>query len=612
MNLKSPAKVHDKNFLSRSVAWICLILLVFFIYFKPIEIADVWWHLSVGRWIAENRQYPGYDVFSVSQDKNTWVMGTPAQATGSLVLYKIYQTGGLPGVKLFRPLFFICLLGLYYFYARNKIPGALLMITILLATFALRFRWELRPDLFNLIFIQLFLNILLNFQNTKDPKRLWIIPVLSCVWFNVHLGAFIYGSMLIGIFTLSAVIACLNEMIRSRSLKASPSSYKNLFYLFAVLFGHFAAFSLNPYGIQGALNPLKTFFDKEYIVRAFLIQSTLELQPPGFLFNFNGIFHWFFIVITAWALIKNKKGQFPLLIVFLCSFFIFLYGRRASSFFILCCLYILAECARGMGINKAYEQIPWHKKSDWYTHCFTILISILCILPILKKESHINNQAVSNQLLLTDPHHPQEAVDFLKKSGIGGNVFNFELYGGYLLWAGYPSIKPFVDSRQSDPDLYGQYLQAILNPAESWPALDRKYLFSAVIMDVNFGLMQKFTKNLMGDPQWELSFLKGSCAVFLPKNRVAIPQEPLSWVSVDQNIQISKSDLNNLSRALSEIPQENLSKEKYTYHEDMEEGLALYNLNLKNAALSKFRKAFDKSRSKYTLEALKSYIEELR
>jgi len=57
-----------------------------------------------------------------------------------------------------------------------------------------------------------------------------------------------------------------------------------------------------------------------------------------------------------------------------------------------------------------------------------------------------NRELVSSQLP-TDMRYPSSAVDFMKQSGLRGNVLVYFCWGEYLIWHLAPDFKVFFDSR---------------------------------------------------------------------------------------------------------------------------------------------------------------------
>jgi hypothetical protein len=77
-----------------------------------------------------------------------------------------------------------------------------------------------------------------------------------------------------------------------------------------------------------------------------------------------------------------------------------------------------------------------------------------------------------------------EAVDFLKKVSLKGNMFNDDEFGNYIIYSAYPQYRVFIDSRV---DMYGvdhfeNYLTMVyFKPG--WEKVIEKYRISWMILD---------------------------------------------------------------------------------------------------------------------------------
>ena len=79
---------------------------------------------------------------------------------------------------------------------------------------------------------------------------------------------------------------------------------------------------------------------------------------------------------------------------------------------------------------------------------------------------------------------PVEAVEFLKKVSLNGNMFNDDEFGDYIIYSAYPQYKVFIDSRV---DMYGvdhfkDYLTLVyFKPG--WEKVIEKYKIRWMILD---------------------------------------------------------------------------------------------------------------------------------
>ena len=64
-------------------------------------------------------------------------------------------------------------------------------------------------------------------------------------------------------------------------------------------------------------------------------------------------------------------------------------------------------------------------------------------------------------------HEAEGAADYLKRSGIRGNIFNEYSLGGYLAWRLHPELKVFIYGRMAYPELLALYEDVLKNPTQT-------------------------------------------------------------------------------------------------------------------------------------------------
>ncbi len=595
------------------LAGLLLVLYIFLIFWQPLEIEDIWWHLSVGRWVFEHHAFPHVDIFSIEEHGIPWIL---TQATGSLIYYLFYHAGGEIALKIFRSVFFVIICNIYFIYSSRKISLVWLLILLYIAAQAFGFRATLRPDLFNYIFIQLYIIVLLNFHKTHQAKYLLWIPFLSIFWFNLHLGDFIYGTIIILAFLVSEAVSILNNILSYKSQKlpeSKTSLWKKFIFLTLALASHFIAFRVNPYGWEGALYPLKAFFDNEFVVRKIIFNRILELQPPTYLLTGRGLVFWVFTILAVICILKNGKNLHPLSILFIFSFFGFIYGRRASTYFTLCCLYLIAETSMAQNWKEKWEQSNLSRKLDAVLSVFLILIILFRLYPYCKQTVFINGNIRPYRQLTEDPYSPQKAVEFLKLNQITGPVLNWQLFGGYLIWTGYPGLRPLYDGRQANLIYYEDYLKLFHDPSIYWADLNKKYGFTVALFDINFHDCAKLIDYLQNRPEWRLAFVSGSTIVFLNKDKLQLPDNIENNIQQFKKATVSSDLLTQMYEASIQVDSTSLEdyfKPPPLYIEPLEEGAALYLIGYKNAGLLKIFEAVKKTQSSKARQALRYALED--
>ncbi len=86
---------------------------------------------------------------------------------------------------------------------------------------------------------------------------------------------------------------------------------------------------------------------------------------------------------------------------------------------------------------------------------------------------------------MREKRYPSNAVEFIQKNRIPGNMFNLYNSGGYLIWSLYPDYKVFIDGRNLNETAYFHYNQIIGSSIGKDPGMPLwKRLLNAY--DVNF------------------------------------------------------------------------------------------------------------------------------
>lgn len=569
-----PNTPNRADFILKIISFLFLLAFLSLFFYRPLEMEDVWWHLATGRFIWEHKMIPNVDVFSFSQTQAPWIIH---HWLGSLITYWIYLFGDLQGLQIFRALLFIIIFGIFYLRARKHLPFLMLLFLIFITALSLDGRVLLRPFLFNLIFIQLYLMILFDFIK-RESKAVYCIPFLTMIWFNLHLGALVHGSIILGIFLLYTIVDYVQT-------KTNPGKIKTLS---IVIIAHFLATIVNPYGIEGALFPFERFL-QVFFAHADLYKDIGESKSPIYLLNMQGIPVIIIFIFGLWALTRKQPRTFLYTLLFFISFFLFLYNQRGILLFIWASLYIFVEVmaereGRLRNITNGLNRIIMS---------IFVLILTASIIHILNKNVIINGRVSHVYESNIAPGNPQEALDFLNAHNISGQVFTSMNYGGYVLWNNYPAIKPFIDGRQVNEALYTDFLHVFTDPNRYWPLVGETHKFNIVLFDVSLRTNYTFAAHLLQNPKWQLVFVKGANMVFVRRNAFDLPREINTFEDDLKNEKILTTDAPSLSK---QNPLKEFLFPPAEYVDTIEEGGILYLSGLKEAGLNRTSKAYQETR----------------
>ncbi len=174
---------------------------------KKISDYDFWWHLNLGRQIFEQMAPVVTDKFSytfadVSQFNGEWF--------ADLMIYMGYLVGGFSGIAALKVIlisstFYFLAKAMYFELDRDKGALVVVILSLVVVLFALRFRLFVRPFLFSYLFVSIFLFLLQKYRHEANHKLLWVLPVLQIVWVNCSKGYF-FGPLLIGLMAISELL----------------------------------------------------------------------------------------------------------------------------------------------------------------------------------------------------------------------------------------------------------------------------------------------------------------------------------------------------------------------------------------------------------------------
>jgi hypothetical protein len=509
-------------------------------FYTPIEFEDGWWHLSTGRWIVEHKAVPHEDPFSFTEKKAPWVL---TQWLGSTSYYLAYLGGGYEGLKVFRVFLFLAIIGFFLYYSRRQLPFPLLILLSYFLFQALQTRCLLRPDVYNYIFIQLFMMQIFAYSRDRNPKRLWIFPWAGCLWGNLHLGSFVFGTLLIGIALFNNAISLFNSYLDKERAKTAANFEDVKIYL-AVLVFYLLSLTVSPYGIHALIYAFKVFFVPDFINIYKFVNVVAEALPPTYIFSLKGYWAWGLMIGGAAAIIFTKRERLLSLLIFVFPLFLFLRGRRASAFFALAAVYVIVECARQRSWKKWWASWRYSKAADRIVCAALILFFCVQIVQRRQETVYAQQSLRKESSLYFAYRNPVRAVQFLLDHHVKGKVFTNDVVGGYVIWAGYPKLRPFIDGRQLDQRLFSQYLAIIREGVEkNWEVVDEEHHFDVVLLDTSLGSSYVVASYLSNKDNWQLVFIDGPCLVYVRRGLFKFPADietlddrlhavPFSWEAV--------------------------------------------------------------------------------
>jgi len=520
--LREEASMGTQIYLQKVIKIIFSLLLAAYVmicFFHPVEIEDVWWHLSTGRWITQNKTVPHQDPFSFRELDTPWIL---TQWMGSTSLYHIYQWGGINGLKAFRSLFYLLVTGLFFVYALRKISFSMCAVLTVLLAYGLLGKAHLRPLSFNFVFVQVFLICLMSFEKTGRLKYLLFLLLCGILWGNFHLGSFVYGFLILLIFLFSSFVQMFNTRGSSRDF---PIQKRQTQTLLGTTLLYPLVFLVSPYGLDGLLYPLKVFFQPMFINFYSLNNVVQEMKPPSYLLHFSGAGFLVLLLIGVICIFISERNKFRNTLLLAVSFFMFLHSARASSFFAILSVYAAVDALSSARISLQWRNHWLRRLLPLMTICLLGLFMITRCVLAQNRWIFANNQAKKLRSLSYEPNNPVALIEVLQKNQISGNVFTSDTAGNLLLWKGHPQLKPFIDGRQLDLALFQEYQRILSSPEENWPQAVKDFDFKVVLLDTQTEQLAKFVQYVHRLPQWQLIGTDDSFVLFVKRDEFALKEE---------------------------------------------------------------------------------------
>jgi hypothetical protein len=224
---------------------------------------DLTYHLRAGQEILAGRAIPTVDSWTFTAAGQPWF---DQQWAAQVILELTYRLGGWTGLVLLRALLAGLTFGLVAAACRIRGADDRRAAWLALASFAVAsFALALRPQLFGMALFAV--TLLLVADRRAHPRGLWLVPVLTVLWANLH-GSFIFAPLVMGLVLVEDLV------------ERSPSWRQTLAILVVTCLAPVvnpAGFAVWQYAVGLSLNPSVTEQVTEW-------QPTVLRTPVGIAF----------------------------------------------------------------------------------------------------------------------------------------------------------------------------------------------------------------------------------------------------------------------------------------------------------------------------------------
>jgi hypothetical protein len=491
--------VRKHSYLVPSIADVLLVCIVAFLAFRAgmdlLADCDTGYHIRTGEYIIRTLSVPRYDIYSFITPPIPW---TAHEWLSEVIMALVHKAFGLTGVVIFFA-YVIALTYYLLFRIVRKTGGNILaeIIVILLAITASEIHWLARPHIFSLLLLVIWYTLLDEFQY-RNKNYLYFLPLMMLLWVNLH-GGFIIALVLTGIYlfdNLAKVFLLHGEEKRECRRKAG---------LLGVVFAACLLVSLvNPYGYHILLFPFRLTSNR------FLMDNVVEFLSPNF-HEAMPFKYLLYLMIGVFALSSRRLRFVELALVLLFSSMALYSARYIPLFAIIMTPILVRQLSPLLDESQGKIFAFFRKRAGridsvdaaargylWPFAAFA-LVAVLALIGTIR--FHFDEKS-----------KPVDAVRFLKKERIRGNMFNNDEFGDYIIYAASDMYKVFFDGRS---DMYGvdrmkEYYK-VTRLEEGWNDVLNKYNISVIIYD-NGSALSRF---LLGRDDWKLIYSDRVANIFV-------------------------------------------------------------------------------------------------
>jgi hypothetical protein len=412
----------------RYLAIVLTVLTLFAMFTVESADADTWIHLRTGQWMLANHKLPIPDPFAW-----TTYIGKPVYADeyftrdfnlkhewlGQVIQYLEWSAGGVTGMILFRAACVagFCLITGWIVWRRTSQFYLAIAAVLAAATLARGIAVD-RP------YVMTYLLLAATMWILESRRALWLLPPLFVVWANLH-GGYFTGLIVVGAYCAEAL---------AERLRGKPPADERM--LWACGIAAVLASGLNPtyFGIvRGMLAYRQSFMQntlREWHAPAVLSASWFSALLAGAVLA----------MLASWR--RVRVADWILLAVF---GVLALMAERNTVFVAL------------VGPVMIASYLPrWKRTMPRWTE-----FAAVAVVALIAGERIANGRAF--EFRIASWKFPDGAVKFLKDHNVSGPMFNIYEWGGYLMWAGWPLQKTFVDGRALNESVFRDYMRIAFN-----------------------------------------------------------------------------------------------------------------------------------------------------
>ena len=445
---------------------------------------DLWWQMAAGRLIWTTGRVPTADPFSFTARGRPWLVH---EWVPDVLFYLIYSRLGPTWLVVLKAAVIgTALVLVLVLSARAAGRPWLASLLTCFAALGGGYFWDIRPQMFTYLLTGVFLLLVDDFRRRGRAAPLWAMAVLTAVWANLH-GGFIIGPTLIGTYMVGDLLDWVvrGHKHRSKSLLLALPIVAGL--LFSLL---------NPNGCHMLLYPFRLTGHPH------VLDFIVEWFSPDFHDDGYRTFELLLLSLIAAFVWGRAAYQTADLLVALLAVHLSLYSVRHIPLFLIAVTPITARyLAAAVG---EFDQ------GEFRSTCLSAATAALGLVIAASTVWPLRGRPLFDRTIEAETF-PQEAVQFIRRSGLPGPLWNEYRWGGYLIWH-LPEHPVFIDGR-AEVYYNGPFedFTAIHRVRPNWQALLDKYRVRLALVDSSAVL----ARTMEVSPFWRTAYRDRVATVFV-------------------------------------------------------------------------------------------------
>jgi hypothetical protein len=506
----------------RDIVFICLFwsLLAGTLASRPLADADIGWHIRTGEQILATHSVPRTDFFSSTLQGQPWIAW---EWFYDVVLGVLHRAMGLNGVVWLAAVIISSTFAVLLSQLLKRGTGLPVAVVLLMVTLgAASIHLFARPHIVSWLFSLLWFIALERWEQGNAARwLLWIFPVSTVLWVNLH-GGWLFGIALLAVYCGASMVESLRTADVFERIRAAARARGMALALVASALATF----VNPYGWRLHAHIYRYLGDR------YLMDRIDEFHSP----DFHGWAQRCFALIVILVLIafagSRRKLRLSHMLVTLLAVYAGMYASRSlpvsSMLLVLVAGPILWEnlasfaerpgtggplrkCATGF---SSFAARAGAQEFQLRGHVWPVLAAVAALGVCLHGGLLGARQVARAQF---DPQHlPVSAGEFLAEEQSSEPVLAPDAWGGYLIYRLYPQRRVVIDDRHDlyGPERFREYL-TLMQVEPGWKDVLQKWRVRTLLLPARSTLA-----NMLRElpQQWQMVHEDGTAVVLERKD----------------------------------------------------------------------------------------------